>query len=425
VGDPARPRTAPSRPAGATELRRHARRVALAVTFATLVLYLLAAALADIVVLHHLGSSTDGRLDVTLRGLELNRSLAPPPANTDPDDAPLFVWHARAGGRSASALIPGSPPLPPALLEQLERGPQATPTTASLAGRDFRLVAADSQHGFLVVGSSLRQVSDARTTLLVGEGALLPVVLLAIFLVAEVIGRSAAAPVERARREQLDFTADASHELRTPISVIEAEVGLALLVERDAESYRAALERVAGETQRLRGIVDELMLLARADALQPADLDQTCDAGPVVAECASRFSAVLARRGGELRLEVADRQLGVRLPAEWLDRLVSVLVDNACRYAGEGGTVRVSATAGAGRVELAVDDSGPGIESAERQAVLRRFHRAAHSAGGAGLGLAIADAIVTSTGGRLEIGESNLGGASVLASWPIVEDFRP
>jgi two-component system sensor histidine kinase CiaH len=416
---------APLSPPGATELRRHARRVALGVTIATLVLYVLAAAAADVLVLHRLSDSVDGRLENALQAVLRSQSLRFPVVGNDPDDAPVFAWRAGGDRRSATVLIGGAPALPRGLVEQLELAPASTPMNAMLNSDEFRFLAADSADGLLVVGSSLRQLSDTRTTLLVGEGVTLPVVLIAIFLVAEVIGRRAAAPVERARRDQLEFTADASHELRTPLSVIEAEVGLSLLTERDAPAYRAALERVAGETRRLRGIVDELMLLARADSLPPAASEQMCDLGPVAAQCAARFSPILAERGGALILEVSDERLSARLPVDWLDRLVSVLVDNACRYAGEGGTVRVSVSSDRGRATLLVEDSGPGIPPAERDAVRRRFHRASHSSGGAGLGLSIADAIVTSTGGTLEIGQSGLGGASVRTSWPLAKDLRP
>lgn len=104
-------------------------------------------------------------------------------------------------------------------------------------------------------------------------------------------------------------------------------------------------------------------------------------------------------------------------PAEWLDRLVSVLVDNACRYAGEGGNVRLSVAGFAGLAVLTVDDSGPGIPEAERERVLKRFHRASDTPGGAGLGLAIADAVVSATGGSWLIGTAPSGGARVQVTW--------
>jgi signal transduction histidine kinase len=94
-----------------------------------------------------------------------------------------------------------------------------------------------------------------------------------------------------------------------------------------------------------------------------------------------------------------------------------VLVDNACRYAGAGGRVRLGVATRGSRVSLTVEDSGPGIPVADRARLFDRFHRATEQGGGAGLGLAIADSIVRSTGGHWRIGESVLGGALFEVSW--------
>jgi signal transduction histidine kinase len=101
-----------------------------------------------------------------------------------------------------------------------------------------------------------------------------------------------------------------------------------------------------------------------------------------------------------------------------------VLVDNACRYSPDGGSVEVSVVTGEGRVRLAVDDSGPGIPPAERSQIFDRFHRANSKPGGAGLGLAIGNAIVTATGGRWEVTESQAGGARMAVHWPLVRGAR-
>ncbi len=93
-----------------------------------------------------------------------------------------------------------------------------------------------------------------------------------------------------------------------------------------------------------------------------------------------------------------------------VDRLISVLLDNACRYAGTGGSVELGVTVQGGRVVLTVDDSGPGIPEAHRDLIFDRFHRADDSPGGTGLGLAIADAVVRNSGGTWSVGTSPLGG---------------
>ena len=93
------------------------------------------------------------------------------------------------------------------------------------------------------------------------------------------------------------------------------------------------------------------------------------------------------------------------------------MLSDLCRYAGPGGQVRIGVRAHGSRVSLTVEDSGPGIPEADRPRLFDRFHRATEQGGGAGLGLAIADSIVRSTGGHWRIGESSLGGALFEVSW--------
>jgi signal transduction histidine kinase len=107
----------------------------------------------------------------------------------------------------------------------------------------------------------------------------------------------------------------------------------------------------------------------------------------------------------------------VTAPPDWLDRLLGVLLDNACRYSPEGGSVRVVVDGDGGRASVTVDDAGPGIDPEQRSRIFDRFHRATDQPGGAGLGLSIADAIVRATGGRWKIGSSASGGASMSVSW--------
>jgi signal transduction histidine kinase len=143
------------------------------------------------------------------------------------------------------------------------------------------------------------------------------------------------------------------------------------------------------------------------------------DLAVLAAQTADRFAAVAEAGHQSLAVRAGAATDGsiVTVPPEWLDRLLGVLLDNACKYSPEGGGVIVSVTAQGRRVRLAVDDSGPGIPVEERGRVFDRFHRATDAPGGAGLGLAIADAIVRASSGRWHIGTSAAGGASVSVSW--------
>ena len=163
-----------------------------------------------------------------------------------------------------------------------------------------------------------------------------------------------------------------------------------------------------------------MLWLARFDSAGGLPEAEPVDVKVLAAQTADRFGAVAEARGQTLTIDrdAGDEDAIVTASPELLDRLIGVLLDNACKYSPEGGSLSVRVTAEKRRIRLTVDDSGPGIPAAERARVFDRFHRATDVPGGAGLGLAIADAIVRVTGGRWQIGTSPAGGASVSVSWP-------
>jgi signal transduction histidine kinase len=338
---------------------------------------------------------------------------------------PIYSWLYNEADGTVAGATPGAPTLPDGLHPH-------SATSIDTAGHHYRLnsvpiiqVGTNQEVGWLVVGRSVDDVYQATLNLALIEIALAIPLGLLTFLGAVWIARRAVAPVEEARRRQLAFTADASHELRTPLTVIEAEASLALQKDRDADSYRQSIERIAGEGARLRRIVEDLLWLARFESEPSLPESATVDVGEVATDSVTRFRHVADQRGIQLRGSVsAPRAALIAAPPEWIDRLTGVLVDNACRYAPDGGTVDVSVVTAEGRVRLAVDDSGPGIPEAERAQIFDRFHRATAKPGGAGLGLAIGNAIVSATGGRWEVSESPLGGARMAVHWTLLRGYR-
>jgi signal transduction histidine kinase len=407
-----------------TGVHLHARRVALVATVLALVVYLLACTIADLLVVDRLNGSINARLASRLvslthrapQGLSPATSKQTPlPSSSDGDfdDAPILAWFVPSGATSAQRLESDAPTLPPSELRVSQ------PTTAAAGGRTFRIEGRAIRTGRLVVATSTQEATDVRNTLLIIEGVLAPILLLALFLAASIIGRRAATPIERARLRQLEFTADASHELRTPLSVIEAEIGLALSAERSAPAYRAALERVAGESKRLRSIVDDLLWLARLDAMPESPPQEAVDIASLVTACADRFSAVAQR--DRLTISIAEKGTFspiIVAPADWLDRLVSVLLDNACRYTDVGGQIEITVSSTEDKVLLLVDDNGPGIAEEQRDQIMQRFHRASDAPGGAGLGLSIANAVIRATDGEWSVSTAPIGGARIQVSWP-------
>ena len=395
--------------------RRHAVRVAAIATLIVMVFYVIAAIVLNLIVTNHLISTTDNRLadrleDARQQTLTLPRSSAPD-EDTDVDDAPVFLWSIAPSG-TVTALTPTAPPLPP-------RHWGSGPVTLDVGGSAFRFDTLPAHDALLVAGQSTAATSNVQSTLLVAELVFGVILAVAVFAGATVVGLRASAPSELVRRRQAEFTADASHELRTPISVIQAEVGLALDRPRDPAAYREVLERVGRESTRLRRIVEDLLWLARADSDQarPGDAD-LADVGEVVESCVERFAALAAAHGVDLSMQrVGNGPFTVQVQPDLIDRLAGVLIDNACKFAGEGGRVEVSVRDWGSRVDLRVDDSGPGIPEDQRDAVFDRFHRATDKVAGTGLGLAIADSVVRSTEGQWAIGVADLGGARLEISW--------
>lgn len=253
---------------------------------------------------------------------------------------------------------------------------------------------------------------------LVGVLILGPGLLAVTFLVFYVIGRRAAQPIETARRQQMRFTADASHELRTPLTLIEGEASLALGRERSLAEYRKSLERVHAESKRTRRLIDDLMWLARSDSDAVAPEFVLLDMVKLTKAAARRFEAVATRKDLDLSVAAPDPQPAmVKAPEEWMERLLGVLLDNACRYTPAGGAVRISARTTSDLTSLTVEDSGPGIPGSEAAHVFDRFHRATEEPGGAGLGLSIAAKVVADTGGEWVVGRSDLGGAMMTVRW--------
>lgn len=218
---------------------------------------------------------------------------------------------------------------------------------------------------------------------------------------------------------QRRFMADASHELRTPISIMRtaADVTLSRAV-RDEGEYREALAAVSQQASRLTGLVDDMLVLARADG-----------GGYPVVLASVNLTALVSECVRELRPRADDKGITVRTSLEvvtlkgddtLLRRMFSNLFGNALKYTPLGGSVDVSLTKADGEVVLRVADTGPGIPPEDRERVFERFVRLdpARGAGGAGLGLAIARWVAEAHSGRVRIVSSGADGSVFAVSLP-------
>ncbi|WP_161967119.1 sensor histidine kinase [Fimbriiglobus ruber] len=209
------------------------------------------------------------------------------------------------------------------------------------------------------------------------------------------------ARLEGAFARQAQFTADASHELRTPLAVIKSNAELALSRPRESEEYRRTIEACRKAADRMTGIVDGLLLLARADNGRLDSRTEAIDLGEIVDETVGLLTAMAGEKGVRISADIDT----VQLPgdAEALGRLVSNLLVNAVLYNRPGGSVSVSLRAARGSVVLTVADSGCGISEEDQSHIFERFFRVdrarSRASGGTGLGLAICRSIVDAHGG--------------------------
>jgi signal transduction histidine kinase len=386
-------------------------RVALAATAFVALVYIVVSAGGVLLLRRSLYAQADAYLTQVLPAFE--QSTAPPDLGAPGVIGFVWVWELRPDGSVARA-SPTAPAPPPEAAVGLRR-----PTTLMYYGRPFRFYSQQVDGYTWVIGGEVSEIRTLSMTVVVGEVLLGIPILLVIFGVALWSGYRSAYPVEQDRKRQLAFTADASHELRTPLQVIEAETSLALLKDREASAYRETIQRVAEEGKRLRSIVEDLLWLARFRDQPAVPESKAVDVRQVAAQAHERFGAVAQRRALTLQVEpVGEGDPVVAAPPEWMIRLAGVLVDNACRYTPDGGTIRVVAGLHQGRVVFSVEDSGPGISPEQQARIFDRFYRASTTPGGAGLGLSIADSVVRATGARWQVGNSvGLGGAHFEVSW--------
>lgn len=202
------------------------------------------------------------------------------------------------------------------------------------------------------------------------------------------------------------FTADAAHELRTPLAVVMTQAEVALQRSRDASEYRATLEVVLAETRRLSTLADRLLTLARADAGALRPHLEVVELADVLEDFVDRWQPVAADRGVHL-VTALPPSGDASVDLEMLRRLVDNLVDNALRHAPGGGVVRVTAQVEGDTWTLAVEDSGAGVPAELRGRLFERFARADPSrtrgTGGAGLGLALCAVVAELHGGDIRL----------------------
>jgi heavy metal sensor kinase len=220
------------------------------------------------------------------------------------------------------------------------------------------------------------------------------------------------ARLEAAFESLRQFTADAAHELRAPLTLVRAELELSLHRNRSVDSYRGTLRSVLLETERLSRMVDQLLLLARADAGALEARVQEVDIADLLEETVSRWRPLALEKSLQLLAEIPESGT-LRGDPDLLRRMLDNLIDNALRHTPAGGIVQISCSRDPENWSIAVQDTGPGVEESLRASLFERFTRTdparGRETGGAGLGLSLCAIIARLHGGRISLEDAGAG----------------
>ncbi|OJF03088.1 two-component sensor histidine kinase [Weissella confusa] len=230
---------------------------------------------------------------------------------------------------------------------------------------------------------------------------------IALLLMAVALTRANMRPIMRAWSQQRTFVADAAHEFKTPMTVIQNN--LERMLERPNDTVMDQVENVANaltEVRHLNNLTGDLLTLSQADADVPLFAFADMDLAKVAREVGDIFEFTAEEKGQTLRVDVPET-LPIVGDAQRLRQLLVILTDNAQKYAGEGADVTISATQTNSSIKLQVSDTGKGVPDADKQRLFDRFYRVdkarSRSTGGHGLGLAIAKWVVQGHRGTIEV----------------------
>lgn len=211
------------------------------------------------------------------------------------------------------------------------------------------------------------------------------------------------------------FTADASHELRTPVALIRTEAEIALRKSREAPEYRDALQHILLEAEKTSTLIETLLSLARADADREGLVKQPLNLREISQKAAEQWRLTIASKNLQFSEVLGEASLPIEGDEAALNRLLNILLDNAVKYTPAPGIIKLSLETKNQIATIQVEDTGIGISEEDQGRIFERFYRAdkarTREFGGAGLGLAIAEWIVQQHQGRISL-RSELGKGS-------------
>lgn len=344
----------------------------------------------------------------------------------DAELAPVFVTSLDAGGQQVPGASASTAPVPP--------DPQAV-AAAQMTGRDVRTISlpdgtryrlmtmrlvSGGSTIFLQAGRSLADQDQTLASLVTGLLALSVLVTLAIGLASWWLAGRSLIPAERAWEQQQALVANASHELRAPLTVLRATAEVAQRQSKGQVGAGHPMDDILRDVDHMNRVVEDLLFLSRLDAgrlpLEPG----VVPLGGLLWDARRQFAAAAEARG--VAIDIATTTGSAWADAVRLRQVLVILLDNALRHTPAGGRIDLGARSVGRQVEIVVADTGTGIAPEHLPRVFERFYRgdadASGESGGSGLGLSIARSLIEAQQGRIELDSRPGVGTRVVVMLP-------
>lgn len=288
--------------------------------------------------------------------------------------------------------------------------------TGTISSQDFRYMMKD-KHG--VTEIAFYDLSSEQTIMynliitftLVGLASLG-----AFFIISLYLAKWALKPVEKSWEQQRQFIADASHELKTPLTVILANTDvLAAHKGETIQSQLKWLDYIKTESTRMKGLVNDLLFLAKSDASRNTVVTSIFNFSDLVWSCVLPFESIAYEQGKDLQSDIKS-DISFKGDEGKLKQLIMILLDNACKYSDEKGVIKINLSQKQDKILLEITNSGEPIPAQHLPHLFERFYRAdesrARELGGYGLGLSIAQNIVEMHHGKISVTSTKEAGTT-------------
>jgi len=275
----------------------------------------------------------------------------------------------------------------------------------------------DSKAAIVTVAGDVA-LSQLRNILFVLNGGLFIVLPIASWFLA----KRTLAPVAKIHEQQKQFVSDASHEMRTPLSIISGEIEVTLNKKRTAGDYKKTLQSTKEETDRLSRLVENLLFLAREDQGKLKIHTDQVDIVDLVSGVLASFKSKIAEKQLKVDFNLPQENITVLGEDSLLYQLFANLIENAIRYTPKGGQIKISFIKKGDKITIQIKDTGIGIAESSLIKIFDRFYRVDDSRSvtkGYGLGLAISKAIVDRYSGRLLVSSTENKGSTFTVEFSI------